>query len=228
MKRWKKVVASLLVVAVGIPLLFSVTMYAYAWCQRLRAERLLAIVRTIKPGVTTQGEYMEAMQPPESDPLDLYQNDEAKGYRVVVNAPQWFLNHVGLPSGRDDMWSVMQDKLANHATGIVVIPSFKDGVVSRIHVWEMHGVCTHRCGGSVIYEAQRFETSDNFGENFNGYASWQGSISAGTPPWVVAVDMDERASAEQVRRAFDFEFHCFTDFHVCEDAREYLDPAPNR
>jgi len=41
------------------------------------------------------------------------------------------------------------------------------------------------------------------------------------------VDLDDRATDEERRRALDFRFDCFTAFGRCTDGRQMLDPVAN-
>jgi hypothetical protein len=221
MKRVRKtVVVAVLCILVGIPLIYSLMLYTTAWYHRWRAERLLGAVNSLRVGVTTQVEYERAIQSFVSNADRIRGGDsdqplpDAYG---ITTLPEWmFLSTVHLPVIFGN-WAVIE------GTVFSVVPTFKDGRLMVIRIAEYQG-SGHPFGGFVtIHAGQVQHLFPDETEPFSGYSGRpmgrRGEII------YTHVDMDDRATPEERRRALDFQFNCFTAFRLCSDGRQLLDPV---
>ena len=226
MRRWAKVVARVLIVVVAVPLLFLATVDASAFYYRWRAEKLLAVLKTVRPGVTTEAEYLRLVHPFELDPAYFTIGDKVvPGAVAIADRSDWMENALYFRRGLIEHlqnWHVIP-----FGADFTVVPSYEDGMVSRLELRVMTPVCCHGMGASVHWSASRYEGSDPwFQGNFSGY-----ELSEEGPdrkPWDFFVTMDERATPEERNRALNLNFRCFTRFSMCDAASMYADPAPNR
>jgi len=221
MRRWAKVVARVLAVVVAVPLLFAVVMYANAWHQRGRAERLLAVIKTMTPGVTTEAEYMNAERPLHG--LEYWGGNP--GDLSISNFPNWnWLNKV---CEGDSTALVCRFMIWIMPVGTMfrVIPLFADGKLKYLGLWEGQSPLRYRCCALVMFYARGYENSaSELPDNFDGYSvsPWEGSM------WLTTVKLDERATPAERDSALDFSFKCFTTYRTCRDGAQFLRPAPNR
>lgn len=232
MRRWKKVVAGVLLVVVGVPLLFAGVLYGCEWNYRWRAGQLLAAVRSFKPGVTTQAEYMDAVLPLQGH---FFQVTEGNGTSMaalpgaysVGNRPEWAEKLAGdwISNG---LWLGDRAIFAPE-TSFAVMPHFEGAMLADLRLKEEQGD-GHPIGAFVTLTARRYEKPLGAGwADYNaGYSMQQMDWKPGGAVWEYHVSLDERASQAELNQALDFRFRCFTDFTGCGDARKYLQPAPSR
>jgi hypothetical protein len=219
MKTFSKTVAKVLIVLLGLALIYSLALYSTAWYRRWRAERLLGAVSSLRMAVTTRVEYERAIQPFVSNADRIRSGDsdqllpDAYG---ITTLPEWmFLSTVHLPLIFGD-WAVIE------GTVFSVVPSFKDGRLLAIRISETQG-SGHPYGGFVTIHAGQVEhLFPDDTSAFPGYSSRP--MESGDRVIYTHVDMDDRATPEERRRALGFRFDCFTAFRLCSDGRQLLDP----
>lgn len=230
MRLWKKVVVGALAVVVGVPVLFVATINASAWYYRGRAIKLLAVLKNVRPGVTTEAEYLRAVAPLDThmaaalsaEPKDAV----VPGEIDIGNWPTWMWKRLYLcyPAVT---W-LTEHRIVPDPAEFFVVPEFSGGLVSRlmVHEWQGNG---RPFGGSVRIMAIGFERANDLtvAPPFAGYSVRQRHLEDGTL-WYSFVGLDERATTEERSRALDFSFRCFTDLGSCGDGGKMLQPAPNR
>jgi hypothetical protein len=112
-------------------------------------------------------------------------------------------------------WAVIE------GTSFTVIPTFKDGRLIVLRIAEYQGT-GHPFGGFVtIHAGQVQHLFPDDTETFSGYS---GRPLGGAGRIYTHVDIDDRATPEERRRALNFRFNCFTAFLLCSDGRQLLDP----
>jgi hypothetical protein len=233
MRRWAKVVLGF-VAAAGVA--YVSTLYVNAWYHRRQAEKLLAYVKTVQIGVTTETEFRMALRPLESHlhhssqevPVrkpwiaEAYTEDEY----FVLNSPLW-MTHRPDPSLMLD-WVMF-----------AVEAQFQDGVLTGLKVYELS--CPPACGHPFASDAAIYARRDSLDEYnfsragpFNGYKVYPEMtdhfMDRQLPKPVLFkqyVLIDDRGTAEQRRKALDFNLECFTNWFGCRDAAKMLHPAPN-
>jgi hypothetical protein len=224
MKIMAKVAAvTVLCILIGLPLIYSLTLYSTAWYQRWKSERLLAAVKNLRVGVATRAEYERAVQPFVNDTDRIRIGDTNRplqGAYGIATLPEWmFMSTIHLPAPIElilGKWSVVEGTL------FCVVPTFTDGRLTSIKISEAQG-SGHPFGGFVtIHAGQVQHLFPDDTQVFSGYSGHP----MGTDERVIYtyVDMDDRATPEERRRALDFRFTCFTSFRPCSDGRQLLDP----
>jgi hypothetical protein len=219
MKTFSRTVDKVLIVLLGLALIYSLALYSTAWYRRWRAERLLEAVSSLRMGVTTQVEYERAIQPfvTNADRIRSGDSDQPllDAYGITT-LPEWiFLSTVHLPLIFGN-WAVIE------GTVFSVVPTFRDGRLLAIRISEAQG-SGHPYGGFVTIHAGQVEhlfAGDTWA--FPGYSSRP--MGSGDRVIYTHVDMDDRATPEERRRALGFRFECFTAFRLCSDGRQLLDP----
>lgn len=227
MRRWAKVLARILIVVVAMPLLFGAAIYASAWYYRGQAEKLLSVLKTVRPGVTTQTEYLRLIHPFEAASYEVRVDDKVlPGALAIGNRPELIQHVLRVREGLLDRllsWHVIPPLAAFSVT-----PSYQNGVVWRLYLDNETPITGHAPGAFVRWAALRYEADGaEFQGPFSGYRMSQMGV-AGGPPWEFFVSLDERATSDEAKHALDFRFECFTEIRGCSDAREYLQPAPDR
>ena len=227
MRRGSKILAGLLTIAVGMPLLITGAIYANAWYCRWRAGHLLAVLKIVRPGMTTETEYLQLIRPFEGYSGDILINDKVvPGALEIGNRSQWIEEVLVARNGSLD--SLLAYRVIPPAAFFAVVPSFDGGVVSQLDIHISLAVSGHAPGAFVFWSASSYERDNAGYEAFHdGYRVSQEGLS-GRAPWVYLIWMDERATPDVQRSALNFQFRCFTRFSGCDDAGMYVQPAPNR
>jgi hypothetical protein len=132
-----------------------------------------------------------------------------------------FISTIHLPAPIETIlgkWSVVE------GTVFTVIPTYKDGRLMAIRIAEEQG-SGRPFGGFVTIHAGRVEhLFPDETQTFSGY-SGRPMVRSDGLFFYTHVDMDDRATSEERRRALDFRFTCFTSFRPCNDGRQLLDPV---
>jgi len=219
----KVLVFAVFCVVFGLPLAYPLALYSCAWYERWRAERLLAVVTSLHVGATTQAEYdrtVDRLVGSADSVRDGDTNQSIPGAFGITTLPQWvYMSTHHLPEPVEKVlgnWAVVE------GTMFEVTPTFKDGKLTAIRISEAQG-SGHPFGGFVTIHAGRLQHLFPDGiDTFSGYSG----RPMGTDEQVIYthVDMDDRATPEQRRRALDFRFGCFTALRPCSDGRQLLDP----
>jgi hypothetical protein len=224
MKRARSATDKILIVAVGLPVICFSSLYATAWYHRWMAEELLWAARSLHVGVTTQVEYERTLQPFAKHTDRILDGDTKQplpGAYGITTLPRWIVSSIArLPAPvQGPFWNLS----VFEGTVFEVIPTFKDGKLMVIRIAEMQGE-GHPFGGFVTIHAGQVRSrfSGDPTETFSGYSgvpmSFEGRVI------YTHVDMDDRATSEERRRALNFRFNCFTSFRLCTDGRQLLDP----
>jgi len=221
-KAGKTATVTVLCVLAGLPIICSLALYTTAWYHRWNAERLLAAVKNLHVGVTTQAEYERAIHPFVSAAYVIRNgetNQPLPGAYGIATLPEWmFASTTHLPDPIQaalGKWAVIEGTLFS------VIPTFKDGKLMAIRIAEEQG-SGHPFGGFVTIHAGQVQHLFPYDlEPFSGYSARR---LMSDRVIYTHVDMDDRATPEERRRALDFRFTCFTAFRPCSDGRQLIDP----
>jgi hypothetical protein len=183
--------------------------------RRWQASRLLAVVRQLDPGTTTEAQSRVLLKQfaeyevksEQSDPRDLVQYD-------FINLPKWHPLRFTLP------WTLFTVNI-----------EFVDGLVARIDVTEMqedHRGYPHPNSASVSIYSHRLRLSP---DDFNGYSEHsrstgqvdsQGKWTGFECCHARFIELDGRATPSQLSRSLNFRLSCMTSFVRCKDDRQIL------
>ena len=157
MKRWqRRALFSLLAVLIAAPLLFAVATYAGAWYYRIQAEKLLACVRSLQLGVTSEAEFLKVIQPLQlkvSDHREVVKDNPSKityEYRFY-NVPNWAL---ALFDQIPECVKPVVSRLMLNWTMFSASLEFEGGKLTKLHVFAFQGE-GHPFSGSVTIYAGR-------------------------------------------------------------------------
>jgi hypothetical protein len=201
----------------------SLLLYTTAWYHRWKAERLLAAVKSLAVGVTTEAEYERAIHPFVSNVDHIrggISDQPLPGAYGITTLPEWmYMSTVHSPKPIAVIlgnWAVIE------GTSFTVMPTFKDGRLIAIRIAEFQGN-GHPFGGFVTIHAGKVQHL--FADDAEMFSGYSGRPMGGAGRVMYThVDMDDRATPEERRRALDFRFDCFTAFRLCSDGRLLLDP----
>lgn len=244
MKRWqRRALFSLLAVLIAAPLLFAISMYAGAWYYRIQAEKLLACVRSLQPGVTTETDFLKAIRPLHlkvSEHREVAKDDPLKvSYDYYFfNFPSWthtLVDHIPEPV------MPVVDHLMLDWTMFSASLQFEGSKLTKLHAYEYQAIFGggHPFSGTVTIYAGRVSEQEadwSYPSNFEGYnvrslditEDQNGQTLARALPFHRYVYLDERATSEQRRKALEFHLECFTSLAGCRDASRILNPVPVR
>jgi len=221
--KWRRWIGGGLVMVFGLLLVSAAGLYASACYHCWRAEQLLAAVRDLKPGVTTEAEYMKAIAPHVRYAEQAERGDPPvpiPGHYGVANQPAWVLRL--FEQVPDRVMEFLPNWLAPE-TSFQVVATFSDGSVKTLSIAEQQGFY-HPVAGFVTMHAGRLERiSPQYPMAFTGYSARR--MGGNGTVIYTHVDLDDRATEEERRRALDFRFDCFTAVHRCTDGRQMLDPV---
>jgi hypothetical protein len=221
MRRWAKVVARVFVVVVAVQLVFAGATYVNAWYARWRAGRLLAVLKTMIPGVTTEADYLRAVKPWQD--LGEQQDKVHPGEVEVSNQPRWVYCYGTL---RALCYVVMVPMPIG--TFFDPIPVFTNGKLAYLGIKEGQEPMSWRSSVVTQIYSKSYEGTDpELTMPFDGYAVSTGGRGL-TGYFLTDVTLDERATPAERDSALDFSFKCFTTYRTCRDSAQFLRPAPNR
>jgi hypothetical protein len=217
----------LLVVFLLVAFLFASEM-SVAWYRRWQASRILACVKRMRPGVTT-----EAQAESELDTFSAYDAGllrDRTGYGFY-NGTEWLwtlASHLPMP---------LAERLTLPWTFFSVQVGYRDGLVAEIRISEMQDdlAWIARPNSAMVevlwsrVEGERQVAPVN--RDFNGYSVFSRSGVAvnknGKPTGVECcrerfITLDERATTQQLAESEDFQLQCMTSFRHCSSDRDIL------
>jgi hypothetical protein len=204
---------------VGLMLVLLCGLLSESYFRRWQASRLLAVVRQLHPGTTTEVQARALLKPFANDQVGSDRRDDASYYEFV-NVSRWNPFRFVLP------WTLFS-----------VNVEFAGGVVAGIVVTEMqedHPGYPHPNSASVSVCSNRVHALYADGAlpaHFNGYREYSratGSLdSQGNWTKFICcherfIALDERATPAQLSRSLDFRLSCMTSFVRCKDDRQIL------
>lgn len=223
---WRRWMMRGALVVFGLLLVCAAGLYASAWYHRWRAEQLFAAVRDLMPGVTTEAGYMRAIEPlmPYAVRVETEDNKALDaGYVAVGNQPAWVWHVLNIFPERFEVWaskwSVMEWTLFK------VDGTFGDGKLMILSMAELQGSGHHYGAVARVHAGRLKQLFPGYPRVFGGYSARR--LNGNGKVIFTHVDLDERATVEERRRALDFRFDCFTAFRSCTDGRRMLDPIPS-
>ena len=203
-----------------------------AWQARHRAAALLAALRELHPGFTTEVQARALLMP-----LARYAESSAGAHSQEVSYSFYNMGQPGSIAGR-----VLPLAAALHVnlpwTLFEVAIRYQDGMLSEIHLVEMQ---EDFVGGPHPNSASTTILSTRFGQqlgyvpslnsDFNGYSVYARSTGAtdANGNWTGFsccharfVTLDERATPTQHTDSLNFQLHCLTSWRRCRDDRKIL------
>ena len=219
---------------IAVPLLFSATMYASAWYYRIQTQRLLACVRSLQPGITTEAESHRLLRPVQGHLLWDRRITSERPFVVteeyqLANSPSW-MNFVFMHTP-DPLRGFIGGHLMLDGAIFAVLQEFKSGILSKLYVYETSDGVGHPFSAhATIYAGRAADRVE-----FNGYLVRSTPLTMDMEGRPIArlvlfredVFVDERGTVEQRRKALDFHLECLTAIRGCHDAALILQPEPN-
>ena len=214
--------------------------YCQAWRNQREAERALAAVRDLQPGVTTIAEaenlvssrgfvFMQHCGP------DL----DHRAHFEVFNSSDWEVKPVVLSP--DYLREIETRVLLPHGTMFLISIACDTHVVREVRILEAqdfkgnphpYSAATKLLPPGVAADAESGEQNVNHAAYFvwsSGSLVYDGPRLVRTiPDYREFVFVTPEASPEERRRALDFHLNCFTRFRGCQDMNLILDASPNR
>jgi len=232
MRKTVTAISLALVLLLLAPLVCEVAVSHY---RRWQASKLLATLRDLHPGATTEVQARAALKPFSRYGQPFEQDrDGIKVHKVdyqFYNLPEWIgslLRPLNLPFRIGLPWTFVEVELA-----------YMDSSLAEIRIIEMQEDqpgYPHPNSASVSIYATQFEALPNgthgrLPENFQGY--WEYSRSSGsldekgnltgfTCCHARFVELDERATSTQREQSLNFQLHCLTSILRCKDDRQLL------
>lgn len=234
MRRAATVICLGLAILLAIPLASdSVVSYYRRW----QASKLLATVRGLHPGVTTESQSRAALKPffryEERSDLERAGKPVSEIYYQFYNGTDW-------TSSLAYHLRFLPFRITLPWTRFAINLDFVDGFLAEIHISEMQEDqpgYVHPNGVSVSILSTRLGEppgSPFYGlptADFNGYSehpqdtrgldekgNWNGFICCHER----FITLDERATPAQLSQSLNFQLHCLTSYLRCKDDREIL------
>jgi len=212
----KLVSIPLLLASVGLVLcgvFLSISYY-----RRWQASKVLAVVREIHPGVTTETQARLLLRPfanyKGNSRQEWQTHKERDEYFAITNSLDWVPDRFNFPR-----------------TFFTVNFKFLNGLVAQIDIVEMqvdHPGYPHPNSASVsMYSNQLIQLP----EDFSGYSEYSRNTGAADEKgnwtgfkccYARFIRLDERATPEQVERSLNFNLSCMTSYVRCKDDRQIL------
>jgi hypothetical protein len=226
-------------ISLGLVILLAIPVgcdSAVSHYRRWQASKILATVRGLHPGTTTESEVNAALKP-----FSRYEHrSESRHDGIVVrridyqffNLPDWTASlayHLRfLPFRTTLPWTMFE-----------VSVEFVDGFLAEIHVTEMQedqSGFPHPNSASVSILSTRLGAVPRspYGplpDDFNGYSEHpqstgaldeKGNLTSFSCCHERFITIDERATPDQFSRSMNFQLHCLTSFLRCKDDRQIL------
>jgi len=208
-----------------------------SWYSRWQASRLLASISQLHPGTTTEGQTRESLkpfskyetryeQPGQDTPIQVADYD-------IYNCPEWIGK---LSAHLPDSWNMHLPFLP--WTLFAASVRYRDGLLAELDIREIQQA---HPGDSYPYAALVHILSTHFEkehgrlpDNFTGYSaftvhSWEFDVNnkpVGSPRFGREyITLDERASPEQRSQSLNFQLHCLTSIHPCNEVRKIRPPV---
>ncbi len=229
---FRRTTATVLITLLVLSLLPILSIASTAWYRRYQASRLLACISQLHPGVTTQAQAREALRPFSKYETQYDQPGQDKPIQVAqydfYNYPMWtskVMTH--LP----DSW--IKHLMFLPWTLFTTNIRYRDGLVAELDLRETqqeHPGYPHPIAASVQMLSTHFETQNgHLPDDFSGFSvhnlASQEFDEKGNPigPECCGrqyVTLDERASQEQRFQSLNFQLHCLTSIHHCNEVRK--------
>jgi len=227
-----RTIIAIFITLLVLSLLPFASIAATSWYSRWNASRLLACVKRLHPGATTEAQARETLKPfskyetryeqPEQDkPIQVAQYD-------IYNCPKWTGK---LSAHLPNSWN--RHLLFLPWTLFTVSVRYRDGTLADLDIHEMQQENPgdpHPYAASVRILSTRFEKEGSRpSDEFTGYSAFiVHSQQFGSNDKPVGrerfgreyITLDERASPEQRSQSLNFQLHCLTSIHPCNEVRK--------
>jgi len=225
MRKAAKIIA---IAATAILLLsFADAIVVANYC-RYKASRLLAVARTLHPGITTQTQAQKALEPFSAYGEEYRSNSSEAISETITYALQ------NVPSQTVPVIDEIRSfpfRILYTWTRFSVDMKYENGFLAEIRILEMqqdHLGYPHPNAASVRIVASKLV---RLSPDFTGYSEHPnytfGVDGKGNPNGFVCcyirrIEMDERATADQMAHALNFRLNCMSSFVRCKNDREIL------
>ena len=222
-----------LVILLAIPLASDSVVSQY---RRWQASKLLATVRGLRPGVTTESQARAVLKP-----FSRYEEtSERRREGIVVREIDYqFYNGTDWTSSLAYHLRFLPFRITLPWTRFAVNLEFFDGFLAEIHISEMQEDqpgYPHPNGASVSILSTRLGALPRspYGPlpgDFNGYSEYsrstggldeKGHRTGFTCCYERSIKLDERATPAHLSDSLNFQLHCLTSFLRCKDDRQIL------
>lgn len=196
---------------------------------RYQASKILTVLHTLHPGITTQAQAQEALRP-FSPYRQTYESQLPE--ETANTATYTFDNSPSTTIASLEMMRSIPFRILYRWALFSVELRFKSGYLAEIKIVEMqqdHPGYPHPNGVSV-----RMTSSKLTGSSFpdaNGYyehssntfsVDEKGNPTGFTCCYKRTIEMDERATVDQTAHALNFQLQCMTSFIGCKNDRQIL------
>lgn len=229
MRRVGRVLFGAVVVALLCLLVLKAAFLGFAWNQQLRAERVLAAVRSLQPGVSTAADVQRVVVSKNlgfSSPCETDHSEEGQGEVNIYNVG------MGLPH-------VLRRLLQPRWTMFEVSLRCSTGTLTQLKVVEMQDVegWPHPYSNSTTI-VDVWKPNDPYRPvpasqlHYSVYESTTGlyvgdRLVKEAPPLMRFIQMDRYATPDERSKALNFRLDCFTRLRGCQDVNLILQPSPN-
>lgn len=235
-----RIVVAVVAVVVAAAVILEVAVYSHASREGHRAERVLAAVAKLEPGVTSAAEIERDVLPLDSQFGSRCGSptEAAARYAGFWNIPFWRIfqnDHTPAFVRRMEAKWILP-----RATGFDVSLECESGLLSNLRVTEMQdsGWVHPYADATAISPKGTIVNAGVDHPSLSGRDYWvyerktgayQGSrLVEESPVLNRFVRLTPDATEEERRRAFDFHLDCFTRWSGCQDVDLILPAAPNR
>jgi hypothetical protein len=222
-----------LVILLAIPIGCDTVVSHYrSW----QASKLLATVRGLHPGTSTESEVNAALKP-----FSYYEHrSESQHQGILVRRIDYqFFNSTGWTGSLAYHLRFLPFRITLPWTMFEVSVEFEDGLLAEMHVIEMQEDqpgYPHPNSASVTVLPTRLDPllTSLYGPlptDFNGYSEYSrttGQLDE-NQKWTTFIccharfiTLDERATPDQFSRSMNFQLHCLTSVLRCKDDRQIL------
>ncbi|HEX9201478.1 MAG TPA: hypothetical protein VF865_18115 [Acidobacteriaceae bacterium] len=222
-----------LAILLAIPLASESVVSHY---RRWQAYKLLATVRGLRPGVTTESQARAVLKP-------FFRYEETSEQRrngiVVREIFYQFYNVTDWTSSLAYHLRFLPFRFTLPWTRFAMNLEFVDGFLAEIHIGEMQQDqpgYIHPTAASVSILSTRFGALPRspwgpVPAGFKGYSEYsqntagldeKGNYTGFTCCYERFINLDERATPVQLSKSLNFQLHCLTSFLRCKDDHEIL------
>jgi hypothetical protein len=226
MRRFWKIAVGIVAVPVIGWTVLVLNVNLNCWYQRLQAERVLRVLRTMTPGKTSKESFLA-----ETSVFRRPWPDGPEGAFDIENLPTFPRWGYRIPFYAEGSWWP-------EGTDFRVVPRFRDGILTHLEICEEEIVSGHPPGACILWGEVRPAIGDASyrGELFSSYLADDDSralfsgyqVSGWDGDFGYIVVLDDRATQGERASALDFKTYCFTRLDGCMDKYQFLSPAPGR
>lgn len=205
--------------------------------RRWQASKLLATVRGLHPGTTTEPEARAVLKP-----FSRYEERSERRREGILVSETYYQFYNSGPDWTNSLARLLASipvRITLPWTRFSVSLDFVDGLLAEIHISEMQEDqpgYPHPNAATVSVLSTRVGALPRspYGPlpaDFNGYSEYSrssggldqnGNLTSFRCCYERSINIDERATPAQLSQSLNFQLHCLTSFLRCKDDREIL------